>query len=131
MDHPIPGNDPRPADTADTADTADPTAPAPQTSSLKDRIIDAVQKVYDPEIPVNIYELGLIYEIQILPGSDVHIKMTLTSPACPSAQELPLQVQQAAALVQDVRQVEVDVVFDPPWSPEKMSEEARVQLGMM
>ena len=98
---------------------------------VRAQIIEKLHTVFDPEIPVDIYELGLIYEIDVKPSGDVHITMTLTSPACPSAQELPAAVRGAASVVPAVKDVEVDVVFDPPWSPEKMSEEARVALGMM
>ncbi len=98
---------------------------------VRAQIIEKLHTVFDPEIPVDIYELGLIYEIDVKPSGDVHITMTLTSPACPSAQELPMAVRGAASVVPAVKDVEVDVVFDPPWSPEKMSEDARLALGMM
>jgi FeS assembly SUF system protein len=98
---------------------------------LEDRIKLACQQVHDPEIPVNIYELGLIYDIEISPGKDVKITMTLTSPACPVAGELPLEVQRNVAKIPEVRNVEVDLTFDPPWGPERMSDVAKVTLGMM
>ena len=104
---------------------------AGEPAGVEQKIIESIQTVFDPEIPVNIYELGLIYEVDVQPSGDVQIKMTLTSPACPSAQELPLEVRRAASLVEGVKDVEVDVVFDPPWSPDKMSDAAKVQLGMM
>jgi len=93
-------------------------------------LIDAIATVYDPEIPVNIYELGLIYAIDI--GDDGHVKveMTLTAPACPSAQELPEQVREAVMAVPGVTGAEVETVWDPPWDQSRMSEEARLQLNM-
>lgn len=93
-------------------------------------VIEALATVYDPEIPVNIYELGLIYAIEIEPAGAVRIEMTLTAPGCPSAQELPGEVQEAVRAVAGVREVRVDVVWDPPWDPSRMSEEARLQLNM-
>lgn len=104
---------------------------------LEDRIRLALQQVHDPEIPVNIYELGLIYNVDIhdaadgSPGKDVTITMTLTSPACPVAGELPLEVQRNVAKVPGVNHVEVDLTFDPPWGPDRMSDVAKVTLGMM
>jgi metal-sulfur cluster biosynthetic enzyme len=91
-------------------------------SPLKQKILEQIQTVYDP---------GLIYEVNIKESGDVHVKMTLTSPACPSAQELPVMVRGAVGKVEEVKDVEVDVVFDPPWGPEKMSEDAKLALGMM
>ncbi len=96
---------------------------------LRERIIDACKNVHDPEIPVNIYELGLIYDIAVDANRDVKVKMTLTSPACPSAQELPLEVRGRIAVIPGVHDVDVDVVWDPPWTPAKMSEAAKVQMG--
>ena len=99
--------------------------------ALHAAVIERIQTVFDPEIPVNIHELGLIYDVDVEPTGNVHINMTLTSPSCPSAQELPMMVRGAAGMAPGVAEVEVDVVFDPPWTPEKMSEAARLQLGMM
>lgn len=99
--------------------------------AVREAVIERIQTVFDPEIPVNIHELGLIYDVDVQPTGNVHINMTLTSPACPSAQELPVMVRGAVGLAAGVKEVEVDVVFDPPWGPEKMSEAARLQLGMM
>ena len=104
---------------------------ADELSGIEQKIIESIQTVFDPEIPVNIYALGLIYDVDVQPSGNVQIKMTLTSPACPSAQELPLEVRRAAGRVDGVKDVEVDVVFDPPWTPDNMSDEAKVQLGMM
>ncbi len=96
----------------------------------EDAVIAAIATVYDPEIPVNIYELGLIYAIEIDETGAVKIEMTLTAPACPSAQELPEQVEEAVAAVPGVRAVTVETVWDPPWEPSRMSEEARLALNM-
>lgn len=102
------------------------TAPVP----TEDAVIAACATVYDPEIPVNIYELGLIYAIEIFDGGSVKVEMTLTAPACPSAQELPEQVREAVMAVPGVSACEVETVWDPPWDPSRMSEEARLQLNM-
>jgi len=93
-------------------------------------VIDAISTVYDPEIPVNIYELGLIYVIDILDTGKVKVEMTLTAPACPSAQELPEMVRDAVLGVPGVTDCEVETVWDPPWDQSRMTEEARLQLNM-
>ncbi len=93
-------------------------------------LIDAIATVYDPEIPVNIYELGLIYAIEIGEDGAVKVEMTLTAPGCPSAQELPAQVQKAVLGVPGVTRCDVEVVWDPPWDPSRMSEEARLAVNM-
>ncbi len=95
-----------------------------------DAVIGAIATVYDPEIPVNIYELGLIYAIEIAGDGAVKIEMTLTAPGCPSAQELPQQVQDAILAVPGVSACDVDVVWDPPWDPSRMSDDARLALNM-
>ena len=100
----------------------------PQLS--EDTLIAAIATVYDPEIPVNIYELGLIYAIDIHDDGKVKVEMTLTAPACPSAQELPEQVRNAVLTVPGVQDCDVETVWDPPWDPSRMSEEARLQLNM-
>jgi FeS assembly SUF system protein len=97
---------------------------------LRERIVDVLKTCYDPEIPVDIYELGLIYEIRIDDGNDVHIKMTLTSPACPVAETLPVDVEQKIKGIPDVNNAVVEITFDPPWEKEMMSEEAKLELGM-
>ena len=102
------------------------TAPLPS----QDDLIAAIATVYDPEIPVNIYELGLIYAIDTHDDGRVKVEMTLTAPACPSAQELPEQVREAVMAVSGVTECEVETVWDPPWDPSRMSEEARLQLNM-
>jgi FeS assembly SUF system protein len=96
----------------------------------EDAVIAAIASVYDPEIPVNIYELGLIYAIEIAETGDVKVEMTLTAPACPSAQELPEAVRNAIAALEGVGDVTVDTVWDPPWDPSRMSEDARLSLNM-
>ena len=97
---------------------------------IEAEVADALRTCFDPEIPVNIYELGLIYEIKVDPSGAVEIKMTLTSPNCPAAQSLPAEVQAKAKGVPGVTEATVDVVWDPPWEPSKMSEAAKLQLGM-
>lgn len=100
------------------------------SAALKPRIVEALSTVFDPEIPVNVYELGLIYEIIVDASGAVGIHMTLTAPACPAAQFLPGQVKDRVASVPGVTDVTVDVVWDPPWNRDRMSEAARLQLGM-
>lgn len=116
---------------ADAAPAADPiNNPKGATlEQLREQALEATKNVFDPEIPVNIYELGLIYDVVIDEERNAKVIMTLTSPACPAAQELPMEVQGRVAVVLGINDVEVDVVFDPPWSPDKMSEAAKVQLG--
>ena len=104
--------------------------PEDELTKLTDDIIAALKTVYDPEIPADIYELGLIYKIDIADDRKVAIDMTLTTPNCPSAQELPAMVENAVASVPGVGPVEVNVVWDPPWEPSRMSDEARVVLNM-
>lgn len=97
---------------------------------LRDRVVDVLKTCYDPEIPVDIFELGLIYEINILEGNDVNVKMTLTSPACPVAETLPVDVELKIKSIPDVNNAKVEITFDPPWEKEMMSEEAKLELGM-
>ena len=102
----------------------------PETQALKDEIVKALKEVYDPEIPVDIYELGLIYDIDIADDKAVTIKMTLTSPSCPAAESLPPEVEQKAAQVEGVTSSQVMVVWEPTWTPDLMSEVAKVELNM-
>jgi FeS assembly SUF system protein len=98
--------------------------------TLRPRIIDAICSVYDPEIPVNIFELGLVYDIDIDADRRVHIRMTLTAPACPSAQSLPLEVERKVREVDGVADAYVEVVWEPAWTTDRMSDVAKLQLGM-
>ena len=93
--------------------------------------VDALREVYDPEIPVNIHELGLIYGVEVDPSGSVRIRMTLTAAGCPAAQSLPLEVEQRVRAIPGVTDVAVDITFDPPWDPSRMSDAARLQLGLM
>jgi FeS assembly SUF system protein len=101
------------------------------TLTLRPKIIDALSSVYDPEIPVNIWELGLIYDIEIGAEGGVHIRMTLTAPACPAAQALPLEVERAVRAVEGVADANIEVVWDPAWSADRMSDAAKLQLGFL
>ncbi|MBK1720871.1 SUF system Fe-S cluster assembly protein [Thiocystis violacea] len=98
---------------------------------LREPIIASLRTVHDPEIPVNIYDLGLIYRIDIAENADVHVDMTLTAPGCPVAGMMPLMVKSAVARVEGVGEVDVSLVWDPPWNQSNMSDEARLQLGLM
>jgi FeS assembly SUF system protein len=111
-------------------ETAGMTSDSTRKAALEPGIIAALSKVFDPEIPVNIYDLGLIYEIIVDAANDVGIRMTLTAPACPAAQSLPVEVRSKVAQVPGVADVKVDVVWDPPWDRDRMSEAAKLQLGM-
>ena len=100
-------------------------------ADLKDSVIDALKSVYDPEIPVDIYELGLIYDVEISEDGDATIAMTLTTPHCPVAESLPNEVELRVLSVPGIRDAVVNLVWDPPWDPSKMSDEARLELGML
>lgn len=100
-------------------------------AALQEAVIRALKEVYDPEIPVDIYELGLIYHIEVNPAGEVKVVMTLTSAFCPAAQHLPDDVKKAVEAVPGVTQVAVEVTFDPPWDMSRMSENARIQLGLL
>ncbi len=99
--------------------------------NLRDQVLAAIKTVYDPEIPVDIYELGLIYEINVYPINNVHVLMTLTSPSCPSAEQIPGEVEQKIKEIEGVNDVKVEITFDPPYTQEMMSEAARLELGFM
>lgn len=101
------------------------------TENLRDKIVAALKTVYDPEIPVDVYELGLIYEINVFPVNNVYIRMTLTSPSCPSAEVIPGEVEQKVKAVEGVNDVKVELTFDPPYSQDMMSEVAKLELGFM
>jgi len=101
------------------------------TAALKQKVIDCLHTIYDPEIPVNIYEMGLIYEVEILPLNNVQIVMTLTTPNCPAAQSLPIEVDQKIRELEGVNDVHVSVTWTPQWDKSMMSEAAQLELGMM
>lgn len=103
----------------------------PTTDSLRDKVLQAIKEVYDPEIPVDVYELGLIYEINIYPVNNVYVLMTLTSPACPSAEQIPDEVKNKIKEIEGVNDVNVEVTFDPPYTQEMMSEAAKLELGFL
>jgi FeS assembly SUF system protein len=121
--------DPRAAEPV-RAETAGSALPGEELDRLSDGIVSALKTVYDPEIPADIYELGLIYRIDVADDRAVTVDMTLTTPNCPSAQELPIMVENAVASVPGVGEVKVNVVWDPPWDPSRMSDEARLVLNM-
>ena len=98
---------------------------------LKEEVVKAIKKVFDPEIPVDVYELGLIYEINVFPINNVHILMTLTSPSCPSAEEIPGEIEQQVKLVEGINDVQIELTFDPPYTQEMMSEVAKLELGFL
>ncbi len=98
---------------------------------LENRVIEVIKTIYDPEIPVDIYELGLIYDVKVSDEAHVHILMTLTSPSCPVAESLPLEVEEKVAGTKDINSAKVEIVFDPPWDKSMMSEEALLELGFM
>lgn len=102
-----------------------------EMQKIGDEIIDVVRSIFDPEIPVNIYELGLIYDVQISTEGDVKILMTLTSPNCPVAESLPEEVKQKVGTIAEVNEVEVEITFEPTWTKEMMSEEAMLELGFL
>ncbi|HNP78860.1 MAG: SUF system Fe-S cluster assembly protein [Cyclobacteriaceae bacterium] len=102
-----------------------------EVPNLRDQILAALKTVYDPEIPVDIYELGLIYEINIYPLNNVHILMTLTSPSCPSAEAIPSEVEQRVKEIPGINDVKVEITWDPPYSQEMMSEAAKLELGFL
>jgi FeS assembly SUF system protein len=103
---------------------------AQELDSFSDKLIAALKTVYDPEIPVDIYELGLIYKVDVADNKDVTVDMTLTAPACPVAGEMPEMVKSALQTVEGVGEVTVNMVFEPPWTPDRMSEEAKLELNM-
>ena len=108
--------------------TASPVEPG---GALYERVIDALREIYDPEIPVNIYDLGLIYAVDVTEDGDIAITMTLTTPHCPVAESMPGEVEMRVLAVPGVRDAEVNLVWDPPWGPNLMSDEARLELGML
>lgn len=101
------------------------------TFALGEKIVRVIKTIYDPEIPVDIYELGLIYDVFVNEDYDVKILMTLTTPNCPVAESLPLEVEEKIRSIDEVKSAEVEMTFDPPWSQDLMSEEAKLELGML
>jgi FeS assembly SUF system protein len=104
--------------------------PAPSSQALREKIIEALKTCYDPEIPIDIWELGLIYDIDIADSSDVTMTMTLTTPHCPAAETLPLDVEKKVAAVDGVPSVKIDITWEPAWTPQMMSEAARLELNL-
>ena len=102
-----------------------------ETKKLNEKILRAIKTVYDPEIPVDVYELGLIYEINIKKNKDVHVLMTLTSPSCPAAESIPSDVKNRIEMIKEINDVDVEITFDPPYTSDLMSEEAKLELGFM
>lgn len=102
-----------------------------ETEELKKKVVGVLQTIYDPELPVNIYELGLIYEVDVLPVNNVQIVMTLTAPGCPAAQSLPIEVDQKVRQLEGINDVHVAVTWNPPWNKSMMSEAAQLELGFM
>ena len=127
MSEDAPTTDKPPANAAVAASSA---LPEDELHRMTDDIVSALKSVYDPEIPADIYELGLIYKIDIADDRSVKVDMSLTSPNCPAAQDLPIMVENAVSSVTGVGPVKVDVVWDPPWDPSRMSDEARLVLNM-
>jgi FeS assembly SUF system protein len=105
--------------------------PVEPGGSSYEAVIDALKEIYDPEIPVNIYDLGLIYDVAVSPEGDAKVVMTLTTPHCPVAESMPGEVELRVSSVPGIRDAEVELVWDPPWDPQKMSDEAKLELGML
>lgn len=101
------------------------------TEDLRDKVVEVLKSVYDPEIPVDIYELGLIYEINVFPVNNVYVVMTLTSPACPVAETLPVEVEEKLKTIEGVNDVKVELTFDPPFTQDMMSDVAKLELGFL
>src|SRR5690554_1692630 len=102
-----------------------------EVPNLREKVLAAIKTVYDPEIPVDVYELGLIYEVNVYPVNNVYVLMTLTSPSCPSAEVIPGEIQQKIKTIDGIQDVKVEVTFDPPYSQDMMSEAAKLELGFM
>ena len=115
----------------ETSEDIGPNTVELQQSELREKVIAALKTVYDPEIPVDVYELGLIYEISVFPINNVFILMTLTSPSCPSAEVIPVEVEQRVKEIEGVSSVKVELTFDPPYTQDMMSEVAKLELGFM
>lgn len=118
-------------ETLSAATPPPPVGEAIDTKALEERIIEVMKTVYDPEIPVNIYELGMVYKVDVRADAEVFVQMTLTSPSCPVAGSLPGEVEARVKTVPGVRKASLELVWDPPWTPAMMTEAAKLQLGMM
>jgi len=103
----------------------------PSTDTIRDQVVEQLKTIFDPEIPVNIYELGLIYGVEVSEDGEAHVTMTLTTPMCPAAEELPPEVETKARGVPGVTAVKLDLVWEPPWTPALMSDAAKLELGMI
>lgn len=119
-----------PMDDAAPIETTSPPLSQAELDVLTDKLIEKLKTVFDPEIPVDIYELGLVYKVDVSDDKDVAIDMTLTAPGCPVAGEMPGWVEDAVREIDEIRSVKVDLVFDPPWDPSRMSDEAKLALNM-
>jgi FeS assembly SUF system protein len=129
---PMGGNSPEDSPANEQSESlADIVPDAAKTAELGPAVTEALKTVYDPEIPVNIYEMGLIYDVFVDAGARVGIRMTLTAPACPAAQSLPVEVREKAAKVPGVSEAKVEIVWEPPWTQERMSDAAKLQLGLL
>jgi FeS assembly SUF system protein len=132
---PLPVIQPKPPDTPEPSSTSETVSAmvndSERRAALLPQVVKALSAVFDPEIPVNIYDLGLIYDVIVDPSNAVGIRMTLTAPACPAAQFLPVQVKNAVESISGVTGVKVDVVWSPPWTRDRMSDAAKLQLGLL
>jgi FeS assembly SUF system protein len=115
----------------ETQQASEATQPPAQSQGIEEKVVEVLRTVFDPEIPINIYELGLVYNVDVSPAADVVIRMTLTSPACPVAGTLPPEVENKVRSIPGVTSAKVDLVWDPPWSMENISEAAKLELGML
>jgi FeS assembly SUF system protein len=102
-----------------------------ESKQLEEKVVEVLRTIFDPEIPVNIYELGLIYKVRIEPPDQVYIKMTLTSPQCPVAETLPVEVESKVSALEGVSGAYIEIVWEPPWNPDMMSEAAKLELGFL
>jgi FeS assembly SUF system protein len=116
---------------AETTPSEEPSAAPGDAEAIRGRVIDELRTIFDPEIPVNIYELGLVYDVEVSGEGAVDVRMTLTSPMCPAVEELPSEAEFKIRQVPGVTGVTLDLVWDPPWSPDMMSEAAKLELGML
>jgi FeS assembly SUF system protein len=98
---------------------------------LKEKVIEAIKQVYDPEIPVNVFELGLIYDVKVFPLNNIYVLMTLTSPSCPSAESIPVEIEEKIREIEGINDVSIELTFDPPYSTDMMSEVAKLELGFL